>query len=68
VRELFGAKWKTPENAFKVDEIWRAFDRGEISIDQARDAIFHTAGGIGTPGWGERGLTVLPPARGSTYR
>jgi hypothetical protein len=68
VRELFGATWKTPENAFKVDEIWRAFDRGEISIDQARDAIFHTAGGIGTPSWGERGLAVLPPARGSTYR
>ena len=68
VRELFTKEWKTPENANKVDNIWRAYDRGDISIEQARDAIFETAGGIGTPGWARPDLKVFAPTQGSTYR
>lgn len=68
VRELFTKEWKTPENANKVDSIWRAHDRGDISIEQARDAIFDLAGGIGTPSWARPGIKVFAPTQGSTYR
>lgn len=68
VRELFKSTWKTPENAARVDNIWRAFDRGDISIEQARDAIFSLAGGIGTPGWARPGARIFAPTQSSTYR
>lgn len=64
IRELFPAKWKTAKNAQAVDDIWRAVDRGEITAQQARDAIFNLAGGIGTPEWA--GQTAV--RTGSTYR
>jgi hypothetical protein len=68
VRELFPAKFKTEQNAAAVDNVWRAYDRGEIGLDQAREAIFRFAGGIGTPSWARPGLEVSAPTRSSTYR
>ncbi|MEY9397951.1 hypothetical protein ABIF66_008770 [Bradyrhizobium japonicum] len=68
VRELFPAKWKTAKNNAAVDDIWGAYDRGDISIDQARSAIFDLAGGIGTPEWARSGIGAIAPAQGSTYR
>jgi hypothetical protein len=68
LRELFRPAWKSPANLIKVDNIWRAYDRGEITIDQARDAVVSAAGGIGLPSWGRLGPGVLAPSRGSTYR
>ncbi|QOG21371.1 hypothetical protein [Bradyrhizobium sp. SEMIA] len=68
VRELFPAKWKTAKNNAAVDDIWGAYDSGNISIDQARKAIFDLAGGIGTPEWARHGLTAIAPLQGSTYR
>ncbi|WP_340667879.1 DUF7178 family protein [Bradyrhizobium ottawaense] len=68
VRELFPAKWKTAKNNAAVDDIWGAYDRGDIPIDQARKAIFDLAGGIGTPEWARRGIAAIAPLQGSTYR
>jgi hypothetical protein len=68
IRELFPADWKNARNATAVDDIWKAHDRGELSLDQARDAIFNLAGGIGTPEWARGGLSARAPQLGSTYR
>jgi hypothetical protein len=69
VRELFSARFKAnPKNTEAVDNVWRAYDRGDISIEQARDAVFDLAGGIGTPSWARPGLRAVAPAQGSTYR
>ncbi|SFV19421.1 DUF7178 family protein [Bradyrhizobium arachidis] len=68
IRELFPADWKTAKNATAVDDIWKAVDRGELSVDQARRAIFDVAGGIGTPEWLRGGIDTRAPQLGSTYR
>jgi hypothetical protein len=69
VRELFGARFKAdPRNKETIDNIWRAYDRGDISIEQARDAVFNAAGGIGTPSWARPGLRTFAPSQASTYR
>jgi hypothetical protein len=68
VRELFAAEWKTAKNGAAVDDSWKARDRGELSLDQARDKIFDLAGGIGTPEWATRGVETRSPWKGSTYR
>ncbi|MET3995984.1 uncharacterized membrane protein (DUF485 family) [Bradyrhizobium sp. S3.9.2] len=68
VRELFPSKWKTAKNNAAVDDLRRAYDRGDISIDRARKAVFDLAGGIGTPEWARRGIGATAPSQGSTYR
>lgn len=68
VRELFTDVFKRSKNASKVDDVWKAYDRGEISINKARKQIKDIAGGIGIPSWAERDLKVLDPKRASTYR
>jgi hypothetical protein len=69
VRELFSPAFKADKkNTAAVDDIWRAYDRGNITLDQARDKIFDLAGGIGTPSWAGLGAGVTAPTRGSTYR
>jgi len=66
VRELFNVKNPRVLNA--VDDIWKAHDRGDLNLGQARDAIFNLAGGIGTPEWARSGLSARSPLLGSTYR
>jgi hypothetical protein len=69
VRELFSPSFKADKSkTAAVDRIWREYDRGNISLDQARDRIFDFAGGIGTPSWARPGLRVSAPTQGSTYR
>jgi hypothetical protein len=68
IRELFPADWKNAKNATAVDDIWRAHDRGDLTLDQARDAVFGFAGGIGTPEWARGGINARSPQLGSTYR
>ncbi|WP_445222468.1 DUF7178 family protein [Bradyrhizobium sp. Pa8] len=68
IRSLFPADWKTAKNATAVDDIWKAVDRGELSVDQARRAIFDVAGGIGTPEWLRGGAGARAPQSASTYR
>jgi hypothetical protein len=68
VRELFPAKFKTATNNAKVDAVWNAVDRGEISVQQARDKIVEIAGGIGEPSWARRSVVFSDPRELSTYR
>jgi len=69
VRELFSPAFKADKKkTAAVDAIWGDYDRGNITLDQARDKIFDLAGGIGTPSWAGLGAGVTAPARGSTYR
>jgi hypothetical protein len=67
VRELFPDTYKTPENTAKIDNIWRAYDRGEISIDRARQAVFDAAGGIKLPSWARPDTPAHAPEGASTY-
>ena len=68
VRELFPAKWKNPKNVEAVDNIWRQKDAGNITAEQARNAILDLAGGFSQPSWSERGFTAIDPRKASTYR
>jgi hypothetical protein len=69
VRELFQPRFKSDmKNVNAVDDVWRAFDRGEISLERARNTIFDLAGGIGTPVWARRDARVFAPSQVSTYR
>lgn len=68
VRELFTDTFKRSPKAGAVDDVWKAYDRGEIGLDDARDTIFNLGGGIGTPEWARPGLETFAPTRGSTYR
>ena len=68
VRELFKPEYKRSADADLIEKIWRAKDAGQITDDQARDAIFQSAGGIGTPEWAKLNFTPIDPRRGSTYR
>jgi hypothetical protein len=49
------------------DSIWGSYERGELSLDQAREAIF-PAGSIGLPSWAQPGYGTLNPRSSSTYR
>jgi len=57
IRDIFPAKWKTAANVAKINDIWRQFEDGELTHDQAFDKIIEARGG--TPEWsatkGERG-------------
>lgn len=68
VRELFSAAAKRGNLPDQVDAIWRAHDAGDLSLQQARDLIYETAGGIGTPAWARPDLERIDPRRGSSYR
>jgi hypothetical protein len=69
VRELFTDTFKSnSKNVGAIDDIWRAYDRKELSLEQARRAIFERAGGVGQPSWARPGSPAHDPARASTYR
>jgi len=69
VRTLFSDTFKSnPKNIDDIDNIWRAYDRKQISLEQARRAVFERAGGIEQPSWARPGLKTSDPKRSSTYR
>jgi hypothetical protein len=51
IRSLFPDTFKTAKNQTKIDDIWRAYDRGEITADQARRHVVEGAGGFRPPTW-----------------
>ena len=53
VRGLF-ANFKNPKNVKRVKDIWKKYDKGTISLDEARGEINAIAGGINRAAW-ERG-------------
>jgi hypothetical protein len=71
VRELFSPSFKSATKrgtGVSIDDIWRAVDRGEMSVEQARRQVLEAAGGIGEPSWLRRGSGAVDPRRSSTYR
>lgn len=68
VRELFTSGYKSSKNTNAVDDVWKAYDRGDITINEAREHIYDLAGGIGRPEWAMPNLRVYDPTRYSTYR
>ena len=68
VRELFEATAKRGNLPDQVDAIWRAHDAGDLNLQRARDLIYETAGGIGTPAWARPNIERIDPRRGSSYR
>lgn len=53
VRGLFPAKWKQKKNVKAVEDIWKQYRNGDISITDARNAVEELAGGIDEPTWYE---------------
>lgn len=64
VRMLFPAKWKADKtNVAKVRDLWEQYRRNELTIDQARNAVFQLVfgrdvaraiaddSGVGSPSW-----------------
>ncbi len=68
IRDLFPDTFKTKFNSAMIDEIWGRVDKGEISADRARQAIFKAAGGFKGKGWEGSGAGSLDPRRASTFR
>lgn len=56
VRGLFPDTYKTAENAQQIDSIWVRYRKGQISLDEARNEVLRTAGGINPPEWERAGL------------
>ena len=52
-RGLFPDTWKNAKNNQLVDSIWKQYRAGEVSIDEARKAVYEAAGGINPPDWHE---------------
>jgi hypothetical protein len=69
VRELFTDTFKSnPKNVAAIDDIWRAYDRKELTLEQAQRAILKRAGGIGEPSWARSSDPTHAPSQASTYR
>ena len=51
VRGLFPQRMKNKKNNKIVDDIWGEYNRGKISLDEARDKISDAFGGIRNPSW-----------------
>ena len=56
VRGLFPDTYKTAENTQQIDGIWLRYRRGQLSLEEARDAVIESAGGINAPEWESSGL------------
>jgi hypothetical protein len=56
VRGLFPDTFKTAKNSEVVDNIWLQYRRGQLSLEEARNEVIRTAGGIQPPEWERAGL------------
>jgi hypothetical protein len=56
VRGLFPDTFKTPKNAQAIDDIWVQYRKGKLSLEEARNGVIRTAGGIQPPEWERAGL------------
>jgi hypothetical protein len=70
VRELFTDTFKNKTNNAMIDGIWRSYDAGKISLNEARKAVLDAAapGGIGEPSWARPDFKVHGGRGASTYR
>ena len=52
VRGLFTDKFKQNKNNVEaINKIWKRYRKGEITLDEARNAVVERAGGINLPSW-----------------
>jgi len=51
IRGLFEAKWKTKGNKAKVDNLWKKYENGSLTLNETRKAILDLAEGIKDPEW-----------------
>ena len=51
VRGLFPDTFKNAKNTQQIDGIWLQYKKGQLSLDEARDAVIRSAGGINPPEW-----------------
>lgn len=57
VRGLFPDTFKSQaKNVSEVDGIWLKYKQGKLSLDEARNEVIRTAGGINAPEWERAGL------------
>ena len=61
VRGLFPDTFKTAKNLQAVDNIWLQYRRGQLSLEEARNEVIRTAGGIRAPEWERAGLRAGSP-------
>lgn len=64
VRGLFPDTFKTPKNAQAIDDIWVKYRKGKLSLEEARNEVIRTAGGIQPPEWERAGLRQGSPGAG----
>jgi hypothetical protein len=51
VRSLFTPEFKTEKNKAIIDDIWRQYSDGKITLGQARKQVLKAAGGFSPPEW-----------------
>lgn len=56
VRGLFPDTFKTEKNSQIIDDIWVKYRKGKLSLEEARNEVISTAGGIRPPEWERTGL------------
>lgn len=56
VRGLFPDTFKTAKNSQVIDDIWVKYRKGKLSLEEARNEVIRTAGGIQPPEWERAGL------------
>lgn len=57
VRGLFPDTFKSQaKNVDQVDNIWLKYRKGQLSLDEARNEVIRSAGGINAPEWERAGL------------
>lgn len=64
VRGLFPDTFKTAKNSQLIDDIWVKYRKGKLSLEEARNEVISTAGGIRPPEWERTGLRSLAPEEG----
>lgn len=61
VRGLFPDTFKSQaKNVEQVDNIWLKYRKGQLSLDEARNEVIRSAGGINAPEWERAGLRSEP--------
>lgn len=68
VRGLFTAKFKGQrKNVDAIDNIWRSYEAGELSLDDTRKLITETAGDINDPTWLNPGSEIDAKVQNTSY-
>jgi hypothetical protein len=64
VRGLYPDTFKNPTNSQVIDNIWLQYRKGKLSLEEARNEVLRSAGGIDAPEWERTGLRGLASEEG----